>query len=79
MRAIYGLSILNYDFICILDRNMRVFPHGVTAVPALGSQAPIPGVLNVPRLYSQENTRITIHFVYFRKPWVGHFPRELLR
>ena len=46
MRAIHGLSILNYDFICILDRNMRVFPHSVIAVPTLGSQGPIPGGLN---------------------------------
>ena len=38
MRAIYYLSILNNDFICILDRNMKVFLHDVMAVQGLGGQ-----------------------------------------
>jgi hypothetical protein len=43
MRAILYLSILNNDFICILDRYMRVFVHEVIAVRGLGGQVPILG------------------------------------
>ena len=77
MRAIYPLSILNNDFFCILDRNMRCFP------PQMYWQFRVREVkfytwISITLLtYDEESKCVTIRVVSFGKLWIGHFPQEL--
>ena len=79
MRAIYHLSILNNDCICILDRNMRVFLHEVMAVQGLGGQVAILGISIAPLTYDEESKCVTSRVVHLGSCGFGHFPQELLR
>jgi hypothetical protein len=65
MRAIYGLSILNNDLICILDRNMRVFLHDVMAVQGLGGEVTILGYRSPPeRMMKKVNALLSVSCIW---------------
>ena len=69
MRAIHGLSILNYDFICILDRNMRVFPHDVMAAQGLRGQVTDTWISIVPeRMMKKVNALLSVSCIW--EAWV---------
>ena len=77
MRAIYYLSILTNDFICILDRNMRVFPHDVMAAQGLRGQVTDTWISIAPLTYDEESKCVTIRVVHLGSGGVGHVRRKL--
>ena len=80
MRAISGMSILNNDCICSLDRNMRILSHNVSRFRVREGQVPILKVSLAPLTYDEEKKSVIIVSKYlgscglatFRKSCCDH-------
>jgi hypothetical protein len=80
MRAIWQLSILNNDFICILDLNKRFFSRNVSQFRVREVQVPIPKLSITTLTYDEEIKCFTNCVVYlgscglatFRKSFCNH-------